>query len=321
MKASVVFHGDCDGVIAAYLYIKRFYRDLYPHGLNLVVTHPWRAHIDVGRLGASAEELVILDIALSDKLVDTLKSISTRCKKVAYVDHHETSGSLIPKIEPYAKVIYAQVSSTPRLLTQLFGAPLNPYESALVEAADICEGRAPAPNTDRSILEIVDSVRMSVAINPGDLDFMRYLIDLMIKARNIPQDPLVKLRTRRAKFLLNSLLKVLSEDSLDVGRIKMTFLDLPMSRAFAGIIGIAATELSKAYRKGVVLIREEQDKVVITVRSARKDALELSKQIADSLRGVYGGHAEASSITIPREPVGNIVGKILSGVLGVENSP
>lgn len=320
MKASVVFHGDCDGIIAAYLYIKRFYRDLYPHGLNLVVTHPWRAHIDITRSVSGVEELVIVDIALSEKLVDTLRSISTKCKKIVYIDHHESSSSLIPKIEPYAKVIYAQVSSTPRLLTQSMGTPLNPYENVLVEVADICEGRTPTSSTDRSILEIVDSVRMSVAVNPGDLDFMKYLIDLMVKARNIPQDPLVRMRVRRAKFLLNSLLKVLSEDSLDVGRIKMSFLDLPMSRAFAGIIGVAATELSKAYRKGIVLIREEQDKVVITVRSARRDALELSKQIASSLKGVYGGHAEASSITIPREPVGSVVSKILSTVLGVEST-
>ncbi len=320
MKASVVFHGDCDGVIAAYLYIKRFYRDLYPHGLNLVVTHPWRAHIDITRSASGVEELVIVDIALSEKLADTLRSISTKCKKIVYIDHHESSSSLIPKIEPYAKVIYAQVSSTPRLLTQFMGTPLNPYENVLVEVADICEGRTPTSSTDRSILEIVDSVRMSVAVNPGDLDFMKYLIDLMVKARNIPQDPLVRMRVRRAKFLLNSLLKVLSEDSLDVGRIKMSFLDLPMSRAFAGIIGVAATELSKAYRKGIVLIREEQDKVVITVRSARRDALELSKQIASSLKGVYGGHAEASSITIPKEPVGSVVSKILSTVLGVEST-
>jgi len=320
VKASVVFHGDCDGVIAAYLYIKRFYRDLYPHGLNLVVTHPWRAHIDITRSASGVEELVIVDIALSEKLADTLRSISTKCKKIVYIDHHESSSSLIPKIEPYAKVIYAQVSSTPRLLTQFMGTPLNPYENVLVEVADICEGRTPTSSTDRSILEIVDSVRMSVAVNPGDLDFMKYLIDLMVKARNIPQDPLVRMRVRRAKFLLNSLLKVLSEDSLDVGRIKMSFLDLPMSRAFAGIIGVAATELSKAYRKGIVLIREEQDKVVITVRSARRDALELSKQIASSLKGVYGGHAEASSITIPKEPVGSVVSKILSTVLGVEST-
>lgn len=320
MKASVVFHGDCDGIIAAYLYIKRFYRDLYPHGLNLVVTHPWRAHIDITRSVSGVEELVIVDIALSEKLVDTLRSISSKCKKIVYIDHHESSSSLIPKIEPYAKVIYAQVSSTPRLLTQFMGTPLNPYENVLVEVADICEGRTPTSSTDRSILEIVDSVRMSVAVNPGDLDFMKYLIDLMVKARNIPQDPLVRMRVRRAKFLLNSLLKVLSEDSLDVGRIKMSFLDLPMSRAFAGIIGVAATELSKAYRKGIVLIREEQDKVVITVRSARRDALELSKQIASSLKGVYGGHAEASSITIPKEPVGSVVSKILSTVLGVEST-
>ena len=40
MEATVVFHGDCDGVIAAYLYIKRFLRDLYPNHVNLVVTHP-----------------------------------------------------------------------------------------------------------------------------------------------------------------------------------------------------------------------------------------------------------------------------------------
>ncbi|MEM1650341.1 MAG: DHH family phosphoesterase [Sulfolobales archaeon] len=315
LSVSVVFHGDCDGIIAAYLYIKRYFRDLYPGGLNLAVTHPWRAHTDIKRVATGGSELVILDIALSDKLIEALETIISRYKKVVFVDHHATSESLMPKIEARVKVVYSKVSSTPRLLTQLMGTPLNPYEDMLVEVADVCEGKTPHPGTDRSVLDLVDSIRMSIALNPGDLDFMKYLIDLMMKSKNPSQDPLVRVRARRAKFLLGNLLKIVSEDSLDAENVKIAFLNLPLSRAFAGLIGVAATELSKAYRKSVVLVREEQEKIVITVRSAHRDALVLSQHIASSLKGVYGGHAEASSITVGKEPLAKVASSIVNKVL------
>ncbi len=310
MGATVVFHGDCDGVIAAYLYIKRFLRDLYPSHINLVVTHPWRAHIDLQKAQPGGE-LIVLDIALNDRISTAIVALSTKHPKVVVVDHHATSEPFVGKIQSYSRVIYAKSTSTPRLLAQHFSMPLNPYESLLVDVADICEGEAPPPTDERSLLEVVDSIRMSVAFNPGDAEFMRYLIDLMMRARSIHQDEVVRTRARRAKLLLSSLLRVASEDSVDFGRLKLSLLNLPVSRAFAGLIGVAATELSKAYRKGVILVREEQDKVVITVRSAERGALELSKVISESLGGVYGGHAEASSITLGKEPLEVVVGKLI----------
>jgi single-stranded DNA-specific DHH superfamily exonuclease len=309
MGATVVFHGDCDGVIAAYLYIKKFLRDLYPSYVNLVVTHPWRAHVDL-RKAQPGSELVILDIALNDRISSAIESLSARHPKVVVVDHHTTSEPFVGRIQSYARVIYSKSTSTPRLLAQYFSMPLNPYESLLVDVADVCEGEAP-PADDRSVVDVVDSIRMSVAFNPGDVEFMRYLIDLMMRSRSIHQDEVVRARARRAKLLLSSLLRVVSEDSIDFGRLKLSFLSLPVSRAFAGLIGVAATELSKAYRKSVVLVREEQDKVVITVRSAEREALELSKAISESLGGVYGGHAEASSITLGKEPLGAVVGRLI----------
>ncbi|MCX8184220.1 MAG: DHH family phosphoesterase [Sulfolobales archaeon] len=320
MSVLVVFHGDCDGIIAAYLYIKRYLKDLYPSGLTLAVTHPWRAHTDIKRLATGGNELIILDIALSERLVNILENASSRYKKVIFVDHHATSESLIKKLEPKIKVLYSKVTSTPRLLAQFIGTPLNPYEDVLVEVADICEGKTPYSGIDKSALDIVDSIRMSIAFDPGDLGFMKHLIDLMMKSKNPSQDPLVRLRTRRAKFLLENLLRILSEDSLDADKVKMAFLNLPLSRAFAGLIGVAATELSKAYRKSVILIREEQDKIVVTIRSTHRDALNISQLIANSLGGVYGGHAEASSITIGREPLSKVVNSIIDKVLKPEIS-
>ncbi|MDW8010737.1 MAG: DHHA1 domain-containing protein [Sulfolobales archaeon] len=315
-----MFHGDCDGIIAAYLYIKRYLKDLYPSGLAIAVTHPWRAHTDIKRVASGGSELVILDIALSDKLVDILESVSGRYKKVIFLDHHATSEQLIKKLEPKIKVLYSKVTSTPRLLAQIIGTPLNPYEDMLVEVADICEGKTPRSDIDKSVLNLVDSIRMSIALDPGDLGFMKYLIDLMMRSKYPSQDPVVRLRARRAKFLLGNLLRVLSEDSLDAGRVKMAFLNLSLSRAFAGLIGVAATELSKTYRKSVILVREEQDKIVVTIRSTRRDALNISQSIASSLGGAYGGHAEASSVTIGKEPLHKVVDSIVKNVLKLDVS-
>jgi hypothetical protein len=60
MNSGVVCHGDCDGVISAYLYIKHYLADSWPAHVSLVFTQPWRAHIDVRKLSKNLRECVLV---------------------------------------------------------------------------------------------------------------------------------------------------------------------------------------------------------------------------------------------------------------------
>ncbi len=58
----------------------------------------------------------------------------------------------------------------------------------------------------------------------------------------------------------------------------------------------------------------------MVLASLKKVPESAKRELANSLGGVYGSHTETSSITIPREPVGSVISKILSTVLGIEST-
>jgi single-stranded DNA-specific DHH superfamily exonuclease len=80
------------------------------------------------------------------------------------------------------------------------------------------------------------------------------------------------------------------------------------SRLFAGLFGIASTELSKKLKKDIVMIRDEETKVVVTVRSSKGRALHYCKTLVETLGGgKYGGHKEAASATLVKRNINDIL--------------
>ncbi|MEM4855832.1 MAG: hypothetical protein QXW61_04355, partial [Sulfolobales archaeon] len=135
MKSAVVCHGDCDGVISAFLYIKHFLRDTYPSNTELIFTQPWRAHIDLKKVPKELGELVMLDIALSRDVVNEVLPL-TRKARVIFIDHHISSEEFINDlIRVGAKVIWSKATSTPRLMNDSLKLITNPYEAMLIRVA------------------------------------------------------------------------------------------------------------------------------------------------------------------------------------------
>jgi nanoRNase/pAp phosphatase (c-di-AMP/oligoRNAs hydrolase) len=75
----------------------------------------------------------------------------------------------------------------------------------------------------------------------------------------------------------------------------------------------------KKRKKSIILIREEEDKIVVTVRSTKKKALEICQAIMRSIdmraRSTFGGHKEAASLTIKKVYSLNEVEKIVENVI------
>lgn len=316
----VVTHGDCDGVISAYLYIKHFMKDLWPSRITVVFTQPWRANIDLMRgLQGGAGELILLDLALSNELVNELARVSSNLRKVTIVDHHVSSLEFVKQVSNIAsgnvKVVCEKTQSCPKLIMNSLKISPNPYEKTLVDVADVCEGgEASSPD----VTKLADIIKLSIARDPGDYDFMNYLLNLFMKSRDVESDELVGRRYRTAKFLLSRLLKLMSENSLSFRNVvKVTTLTLPESRIFAGLLGIGTTELARMYKSDVVLVRREEDKVVVTVRTLNDRALKVCREIARLGKGRFGGHAEAASATLPElslQEVADLIVGVVSNV-------
>ncbi|MCS7108489.1 MAG: DHHA1 domain-containing protein [Sulfolobales archaeon] len=299
MKSAVICHGDCDGVISAFLYIKHFLRDAYPSKTELIFTQPWRAHLDIKKVPKEISELVMLDIALSKDIISTMIPLASKAK-IVVIDHHISSEEFVAELTRIgAKVIWSKATSTPKLMNETLKLNTNPYEAILIRVADICEG----VEAQDELSKMADLIKLSIARDPGDTEFLHFLIRSMLRGNNIINLEEVTKRAATAKWLLNKLLKLMRDRAILVGDYLITTLTSSESRIYAGLLGIASTEFTKEMKKDAILIREEEGKVVITIRSSRKNALTLCKVIAERLGGKFGGHVEAASATLNNTPL------------------
>ncbi len=315
-NSGVVCHGDCDGIISAFLYIKHYLRDAWPKKVNLVFTQPWRAHVDARKIGEDLNEAVFLDIALSREFVDFLKALSGKVDKLVVIDHHRSSAEYLKELQalPNARTIWRKAPSCPRLMLETLKPCTNPYESFLVEVADVCEG---AESRREEVGKVADLIKLAIARDPGDLDFMTYLIDVMLQGKDLSTDKEVVSRAKVAKFLLRRLLKIMGERALEVASVKIVALTLPESRVYAGLLGIASTEFARMRRKDVILVRREEGKVVVTVRTINDRAYRICKELAERTGGRFGGHGEAASATLPDMSLEEAVKEIVKVVKDV----
>ncbi len=309
----VVTHGDCDGIISAYLYIKHFMRDFWPSKILIIFTQPWRAHIDLRKRPDGVDEVVLLDLALSKELNIVLTDVAGKVRRLTFIDHHISSLEFVNELRRIgsSKIICEKAQSCPRLISQALKISLNPYERLLIDVADICEG-SEAQNPEAA--RLADIIKLSIARDPGDYAFMNHLINVFMNNKDVASDEITSHKYRVAKFLLSRLLKIMSERALTYGNFKIVSLSLPESRIFAGLLGIGTTEFARLSRNDVILIRREEDKVVITARTLSDKAFRVCKEIAKLGKGRFGGHAEAASATLPDMPVQDAVNLTIQAI-------
>jgi len=316
MKSAIICHGDCDGIISAFLYIKHYLMDSYPKNVQLIFTQPWRAQIDARKLMKDLNQVVVLDLALSREFTNFLKNLLGRISRLVIIDHHVSSREYVSELDAgrKTKVILAKAPSTPRLMIESLKPIVNPYEEFLIDVADVCEGNE---SRGEEVTKVADLIKLSIARDPGDIDYLTHVVNVMLKGQNVSNDLEIVRRAKIAKFLLHRLLKVMADRSLEVAGAKIASLDLPESRIFAGLLGVAATEFAKMSKSDVVLVRREEGKVVVTVRSLNDRAFRICRELASRVGGRYGGHAEAASATLPdlalREAV-SIIAEVLRNV-------
>ncbi len=312
-RSGVVCHGDCDGIISAFIYIKHYLMDSWPRNVSMVFTQPWRAQVDARKVGENLSEVVFLDLAVSEEFARYIKQLSGKVGRITIIDHHMSSDEHIKELSniPNIKVVWRKSPSCPRLMKEVLKPHMNPYEEFLVDVADVCEG-GEARSEDAA--KVADLIKLSIARNPGDLDYMKHLVEAMLEGKDLLSDPELLSRAKIAKFLLWRLLKIMSERSLEVAATKIVALDLSESRIYAGLLGIAATEFARMSRKDVVLIRREEGKVVVTVRTLNDRAYRICRELASRLKGRFGGHAEAASATLPDMGLGEAM-KLVSEVV------
>jgi len=320
MKALVVFHGDCDGVISAGIYIRRFLLDYYPNNIVLRYTQPWRISIDFPHALSSINDridcIAILDLAINEDLINVVRMAVEEkgIRNVIVIDHHASSAKYVSKLReiPNVKVYWEQVPSTPQVLVKLIKR-LNSYEQFLVNVADVCEG---VETNDHCIQEVANIIKLSLALDPTDSTVFYSTVNNIV--RNVEfwtMEEYIK-RYNRAKWLMEILIRNIDRRSIEVNGWRIAVFTSAESIIYAGLFGVAASEYVKRFRRPIVIVRDEGRKIVVTVRSAEGRALDLCRCIASEIENTsYGGHKEAASATIfssiPLEKVVDVVSKAI----------
>ncbi|MEM0501393.1 MAG: hypothetical protein QXU24_04455 [Ignisphaera sp.] len=307
-KAVIIFHGDCDGVISAGLYIRHFLMDFFPSHIILRYSHPWRLEQDILTIAKRMcreciETIVILDLAIRDSIIDILsKNFSRSSTNIIIIDHHLSSLHTIEALkgsEMKVKTYWHGVQSTPQVISNLLIKNLNTYEKFLVSIANICEG---GDAEDTNMQDAADRIKLVLATEPLNEKLIISSVKAIVNGEEFWNSSEFEKRFWKSKWLLQLLLKKIEERIEKVCRWHLASFTITESLIFAGLFGIASSEYIKKFRCPIVLLREEEDKAVITVRSSEGKALDFCKNLTQWLpqrmEGVYGGHKEAASITI-----------------------
>ncbi|MEM1683571.1 MAG: DHH family phosphoesterase [Ignisphaera sp.] len=315
-KCAVLFHGDCDGVISAGLYIRRFFRDLYPGQVVLRHSHPWRLALDLKKvlLQPDIDIVVLVDLALnSDDLSLLLEAVKRRIS-IIIIDHHQSSEKALSELKTVSniKIYWSTLQSTPQVLAQSVLRNLNNYEQMLVTIANVCEGGS---TEDEYIRSVADKVKLVLAVEPTNNKIIYSSVDSIVKGEEFWKIQQFDEVYWKAKWLLSLLIKKIQIKAKNLCGWDIATFTLPESLIFAGLFGIASSEYMKKVKRSVILIREEEDKFVITIRSTEKKALEacdkLVNHIDSGFKGVFGGHKEAASLTIRKTCTINNLQKIV----------
>ena len=318
-KHAILAHGDCDGVISAFLYVKHFMPDAYPSHISLGFTQPWRATAEVNSFRIDEfSSLVLLDVAVDKELFSHLVNYVMSGVSVSVIDHHYTSSAWIEKLKRLGvRIIWDIAPSTPSLMVSKLSITLNPYEEILVKVADVCEG---SECNDDYITQLSDKVKLSISIDPGDIEFMKEIVDVLMQGGSLESFKKLEIKYKKAKWLLNKLVDIASERAIDMGSTLISRFKEAETRIFAGLFGIAATEITRKFNKDSILVRKEEGKIVVTIRSPRGLALNYCKAITSRFGGKYGGHREAASATLPEVNLDEVIKSLTTIVDQVSKS-
>lgn len=318
MRILVLSHGDCDGVIAAAIYIRHFLIDLYPSRILIGFTQPWRAAKELKRFCKEhCDKIIMLDIAIDKEIFSVLADYAMKGSNILLIDHHTTTSTWIEKLrELSVSVIWSKSTSTPRLIKESLKITLNPYEETLVEIADTCEG---SESRDVEKKNLADLLKLAISRDPSDIEFLNNLLNAMLRGSNLQDFEELRIKARTSRMLVDKLIEKIGSRGEIIGDFILFYLHPAESRIYAGLFGVASTEASKKFNKDIVLVREENSKVVITIRSLSGRALDLCKTIISEIStGRYGGHREAASATIDNGSLSEIVEIVRRVLWGLE---
>ncbi|MEM2940432.1 MAG: DHHA1 domain-containing protein [Thermoproteota archaeon] len=300
MKWIILAHGDCDGVCSASLALsaKKDARVIFTNPAGLLSE---LKSIETGNI-------IITDIALTpthkDEIVFEFKRLSSK-GRIIYLDHHPLPSGLTMKKLPVETVGGSKGACASELAYTCFRDVLDPEMSrvaiygAIGDYSDNTLGvRELLKKWDKRELYLEAGILVAAleGVKKRDFDFKRSLVTYLSENRLPSLDwDLVEIAIRESekdekmRRILRGLVKAHGKVAYVVNVEWSLGKAATYARAYANaLVGVAAEE-----------VEENMD---MSIRSVSlKNLHRIVSKVAEELRGIGGGHANAAGARVPKE--------------------
>lgn len=300
MKWIILAHGDCDGVCSASLALsaKKDARVIFTNPAGLLSE---LKSIETGNI-------IITDIALTpthkDEIVFEFKRLSSK-GRIIYLDHHPLPSGLTMKKLPVETVGGSKGACASELAYTCFRDVLDPEMSrvaiygAIGDYSDNTLGvRELLKKWDKRELYLEAGILVAAleGVKKRDFDFKRSLVTYLSENRLPSLDwDLVEIAIRESekdekmRRILRGLVKAHGKVAYVVNVEWSLGKAATYARAYANaLVGVAAEE-----------VEENMD---MSIRSVSlKNLHRIVSKVAEEVRGIGGGHANAAGARVPKE--------------------
>jgi hypothetical protein len=305
---------DADGATsAAMIYYAQYYRKIYPlrgrHDVALEPTGPRGLPDALKRYlegFGCPEALVVLDVPLTEKVLEALKDYARSCggSRLIYIDHHFSTLYMSRELYRLSEEVYLGHKPTAiltyNLLRSLGVQRLTPRLQAFVNAVGVLErSRRPASEAEARVVKLAASVSKASTVL-RDAELWRRLVKWL--ASPLPQDlPIdreaVEKALRVAEESDRKLLEEARELAFSARRVGY-FKFIDARKAWKGRRGASAlaSKLYRILRQPVAVLVEREDGTLLLIlrsrgRGAYRVAVGLLKEgFAENIGG-HGGLA------------------------------
>jgi len=297
---AIVCHGDLDGLVSAALLLDIF-RD---SPTTMRTTQPYLLHNSLATLGY-VDQLYILDIAVDvgswNRVVFYLSRLIEKGCKVFWIDHHiSTLDKIKWLLDMKVSIAITIEYCTSTIIREVFcNNTSNP--DFFMKLSYIGEIGDKIIKNNRDLLELADTIELSLMTSIGDEEFKQRLVRLWIHEYKFVNDEVIE-RAKLGRVELERVLKLINNNVIFSSELA-DLVDLRGIKA-RGYIGKAASIRADITGKMVFIIHEVSPReVIFTARApseSNMDVLTILRSSLSGIGGVGGGHSKAASYRLSK---------------------
>ncbi|MCE4611332.1 MAG: phosphoesterase [Desulfurococcales archaeon] len=310
-EVMVVGDWDADGVVAsALVYYAQRNAHKFPFrgeaNVNIAPSGP--RGIGKRLSGGCWDYLVVLDIPVTEEVIEALSAYRARCKNstIIYVDHHDSTRGSSKKLEALGVLVVAGREPTSMLVKRMLenmGVKLHPRLQGFVDAVGVLEGAR--GGVERSQVDVVAGISKAMNRARDEEVWRRYVlwVSEVLPQPQPPPIPGAGVGGEEVEESDKEIRNAAMELAMSASTIGMVvFVDARRKWKRPGASALAA-QIQRIVKRPVALLIEREDGArVLVIRSSKGEAKALMEEL--NSMGIVedvGGHENVATGRLAEE--------------------